>query len=123
MVAQAARDHLGKPHQHGVYDARVGRVRGKRILVADGFGIAAFARLGDLAIKPGARVLTARFAGQCQAPLPEAFFEKRFVEPRQVADLANATSVQVALSHLADSRNLAHVERRQEASLAARWNP
>src|SRR5437016_11866144 len=123
MIAPTARDNLRRPHQHGVDDARVGRVHRKRILVADGFGISAFAGLGNLAVEPAARVRAARFSRQRQAPFPEALFEKRFVEPREVSDLADATLMQVALGDLAHSRDLTYVKGRQEASLAAQWNP
>ena len=49
--------------------------------------------------------------------LPKRCFEKLLVEPRQVADLANAERVQVLLRHFADARHFAHIERREERGL------
>ena len=42
---------------------------------------------------------------------------------RQIADLADAAVMQIALGHFADAGDLAHVERSQEARLAAREDP
>ncbi len=76
--------------------------------------------LADFGVEPAAGIQAARLAGQRQAPLAEALLEEGFVEPRQVADFADAERVQVLLRHLAHARNFAHVERRQERGLAAR---
>ena len=92
----------------------------ERVLVADGFRVAAFA---DFVIEPAAGVLAARLARQRQAPFAEALFEEGFVERRQIADFANAAGVQVALGDFADAGDLAHVERRQEARLLAGKDP
>ena len=77
----------------------------------------------DFGIEPAAGIQAARFAGQRHAPLAEALFEEGLVQARQVADLADAQRVEVLFGHLADARNLAHVERRQERRLAAGHHP
>ena len=76
--------------------------------------------LADFGIEPAAGIQPARFAGQRQAPLAETLFQERFVQSRQVADLADAQRVQVFLRHLADAGTLAHIERRQKRGLLAR---
>src|SRR5436190_15650428 len=88
--------------------------------MADGFWVVV---LADLAIEPAAGVLTARLPGERQSPFPEALFEKGLIESREIADLGDAAFVQVTFGHFADARDLAHVERRQEARLAAREDP
>src|SRR6185295_17412268 len=64
-----------------------------------------------------------RFARECQSPLSEPAFEKCFVEPRQVADFAYAHRMQILFSHLADTGDLAHVERRKKSRFVARHYP
>ena len=81
------------------------------VLVADRFR--SFVR-ADLAVEPAAGVEPARFSGQRQAPLAEALFQKRLVQTRQVAHLADAHRVQILLHHLAHAGHLADIERRQE---------
>src|SRR6185436_17648308 len=49
--------------------------------------------------------------------------QKRRVELREVADLADAAFMQGAFRHFTDARNLAHVETGQETRFATRWNP
>mgnify|MGYP003349964697 CR=1 FL=1 len=44
-------------------------------------------------------------------------------EPRQIADLADAALVQVALGHLADAGHLAYIQAREETCFAAGRNP
>ena len=80
----------------------VGGVLAEGVLVADRLGACV---LADFGVEPAAGVEAARFAGQRQAPLPEALFEKLLVEPGQVAHLANADGVQVLLGDLADARD------------------
>src|SRR5687767_1266764 len=65
-------------------------------------------------IEPPARVESARLAGQRESPFPELRFEKILVEPCQIAHLANAHRVQRLFSHLADPRDLPHIERGQK---------
>ena len=93
---------------------QVGGVLVEGVLVADRFGTLLFA---DFGVEPAAGIEPARLSGQRHAPLAEALFEECVVQPRQVADLANAEQVQVLLRHLAHARHLAHVERRQKGGL------
>ena len=88
--------------------------------MADRFRIAAFA---DLGIEPAARILSARLAGQRQAPFAESLFEERIVQRRQIAHFADPAGVQIPLRHFADAGNLADVERRQETRLLAGKDP
>ncbi len=118
VIAQAPRDHFRQPHQHRVQRGRIRRIDRKRMLVADRFRVAAFA---DFSIEPAACVLAARFPGQREPPFSETFFEQRAVERRQIAHLADAAGVEIPFRHLADSGNLANVERRQKLGFLA-WN-
>src|SRR5579863_1814677 len=90
------------------------------MLMADGFRIVV---LADFAIEPAACVLAARFAGERQSPFPEAFFKEGLLQSRQIADLADAAVIEVALRHFAHAGDLAYVERSQEARLAAGEDP
>ena len=83
----------------------------ERVLVADGLRIVAIA---DLALKLSAGVESVRLAGECQAPLARQRFEECFIQPRQVADPANAVLCQMLLGLLSDAGNLPHVKRRKE---------
>jgi hypothetical protein len=90
------------------------------VLVADGFrpGV-----LADLGVVPAARIEAARLAGERQPPFAEVLSKEGVVQPREVADFADAERVQVLLRHLTNARNLAHVERRQECRLTAGDDP
>ena len=87
------------------------------MLVADGLG--AFV-LPDLRVEPAAGVEAAGFAGERESPLAEALLEEVVIEPGEVADFADAERVEVLLGDLADARDLADVERREESGFAAR---
>ncbi len=90
------------------------------MLVADGFRI----RVGaHLAVEPASGIQAERFASQRQPPLSEPAFEKRFVEAREIPDLVNAQRVQILFRHFAHTRNLAHVEWREEAGFLPRHHP
>ena len=61
VIAKAARDHLGKPHQHCFERICIGRVYRKGVLMTDGFRVVA---LSDLAVKPATGVSAARLPGE-----------------------------------------------------------
>ena len=67
------------------------------MLVADGLRVGTVAGFGEFTVEPTARILAAGFPSQRQAPFTEALFEKGFVERGEIADLANAAGVQIAL--------------------------
>ncbi len=79
--------------------------------------------LADLAVEPGPRVQALRLARQRQAPLAEPLAQEPLVQTGEVADLADARREQVPLGDLADTRDPAHVERRQEPRLLTRQHP
>ena len=74
-------------------------------------------------VEPAAGVEAARFAGEREAPLAEALLEEVVIERGEVADFADAERVQVLLGDLADARNLADVERREESGFAPGNDP
>ncbi len=107
VIAEAARNHLRKAHQHGVDCGTVGGVDRKSIFVADGFRPAAFA---DLGIEPAAGVFAAGLAGERETPLAETLAQEMFVELGEVADFTDAAGVQILFGDLADAGDFSHIE-------------
>ena len=90
------------------------------MFVADRFGIFIAAHLG---IEPASGVFAARLAGQCQPPFAKALLQKIFIEATEIADGANAQSMQVLLRHLADSRDTPNLQRRQKPRFVLGQHP
>ena len=83
----------------------------ERVLVADGFRVAAFS---DFRIEPAARIVPLRFAGGGGEPRAlEARHEHGFLKNRKIPDAPDADRVKILLHHLADAGDLPHFERRE----------
>jgi hypothetical protein len=120
VLPQPPPHHDGELSQCGFERAGVCRIDIERVFVADRFRIAART---DFLVEPPSGVLAPGLSRQRQAPFAEAPLEEALLQSRQVADFPDTQRVEVRFGHLADSRDLADVERRQEARFSAREDP
>src|SRR5215471_1096048 len=120
VFAQPPSYHLAEPRESRLQAIYFCGVLVERVLVTDGFRPLPFA---DLGVVPRARILAVGFAGQREAPLSEALFEERFVQPREVAHFVDAQFVKVFFHDLADARHSSYIERRQKRGLRPRQGP